>query len=72
MSSPARVTVVIATRTAAKSCSAREAGLTALPEQLPVIMVDNGSAGGSARRRPGGGHRSGMVRICWICWLAAF
>ena len=49
MSSPARVTVVIATRNRAKSCSACEAGLTALPEHAPVIMVDNGSAGGSAQ-----------------------
>jgi hypothetical protein len=36
-----------------------------------LVAADNGPAGGSARRRPCGGHRSRMARICWICRLAA-
>ncbi|MFZ0188980.1 MAG: glycosyltransferase [Streptosporangiaceae bacterium] len=48
MSSPARVTVVIATRNRREELLRTLGRLTALPEQPPVIMVDNGSADGSA------------------------
>ncbi len=57
MSSPARVTVVIATRNRREELLRTLGRLTALPEQPPVIMVDNDSDDGSAeaatRRFPG-------------------
>jgi len=48
MSSPARVTVVIATRNRCEELLRTLGLLAALPEQPPVIVVDNGSGDGSA------------------------
>ena len=59
MSSPARVTVVIATRNRRDELLRTLGRLTALPEQPPVIMVDNGSSDGSAEAAPGASPRRG-------------